>query len=104
MPKNAKLDSTVTKPGQAEKRSSRQSGCLTAAGRERLRQAILERRPWQWATGPKTSAGKAKSALNGKARQKGEKSAQEKRTEFAVIHRLMKSMGDLRTRVFASLR
>ena len=33
-------------------------------GRERLRRAILVRRPWLTSTGPRTQEGKAKSRLN----------------------------------------
>jgi hypothetical protein len=41
---------------------------LTPAGRERLRQAALRSRPWQFVTGPRTAAGTARSAQNGRSR------------------------------------
>lgn len=41
---------------------------LTAAGRERLRQATLANKPWLQSTGPKTREGKARSAANGRLR------------------------------------
>ena len=37
---------------------------------ERLRQAALKTRPWEKASGPKTPAGKARSAKNGHARKR----------------------------------
>jgi hypothetical protein len=46
-------------------------GPLSAAGRERLRQAALRNKPWEYSTGPRTPAGRAKSAKNGKCRQRG---------------------------------
>ena len=46
-------------------------GPLTAPGRERLRVAALATQPWTHATGPKTAAGKASAAANGRARQTG---------------------------------
>ena len=58
-------------------RSKRQG--LTAAGRERLRQAALAQRPWQFSTGPRTSPGKAQAATNGKVRQQGVLSVRDRR-------------------------
>jgi hypothetical protein len=52
---------------------------LTPAGRERLRLLALAERPWEHATGPRSPQGKARSALNGKARQRGEHSVCEAR-------------------------
>jgi hypothetical protein len=34
-------------------------------------------RPWEYSTGPRTAAGRARSALNGKIRQKGRYSIRE---------------------------
>lgn len=42
---------------------------LTPEGRQRLREAALKGRPWEHATGPRTAAGKAKSAANGLRKQ-----------------------------------
>jgi hypothetical protein len=39
---------------------------LTVEGRERLRRSALAHRPWEHSTGPRTAAGKAKAAKNGK--------------------------------------
>jgi len=52
---------------------------LTAAGRQRLREAALRNRPWEHSTGPRTLEGKRRSAVNGKRRQKGTASVRERR-------------------------
>ncbi|MDG3005906.1 hypothetical protein [Paludisphaera mucosa] len=62
---------------------------LGDAGRERLRQAALARRPWEHSTGPKTAEGKARSAANGKLRQKGPRSVRERRAEAAGFRALI---------------
>jgi hypothetical protein len=69
---------------------------LTAEGRERLRQAALANRPWQHATGPTTAEGKARSALNGRVRQKGELSARQLRAELAEVAELLADAGRCR--------
>jgi hypothetical protein len=73
----------------SEKKTSHQSGVdglkgplsvgrpkrnLTPEGRQRLREAALRNKPWQHATGPRTPAGKARVAENGRYRQRGRKS------------------------------
>jgi hypothetical protein len=59
-----------------------------------LRAAAIRDQPWRHATGPRTPAGKAKAALNGKRRQVAELSVREVRRELAgldgVIDRLAK--------------
>lgn len=37
---------------------------ISAETREKLRKAIRRNKPWLWSTGPKTAAGKKKSASN----------------------------------------
>ena len=71
-------------------------GPLTPEGRERLRQAALAGRPWRFATGPKTAAGKARVAENGKRRLGGELSAREVRRQLAALGGLATSMAELR--------
>jgi hypothetical protein len=66
---------------------------LTPAGRERLRQAALRSRPWRFSTGPRTAAGKARSAQNGRARQRGPVSARRLRAGLADVRALL---GELR--------
>src|SRR5262245_47228862 len=65
---------------------------LTPEGRERLRQAALGNMPWLRSTGPKTAAGKAKVALNGKKRQIGPRSVRETRADLAELRALLRQM------------
>ena len=89
---------TMAQPGPnprrvaAGKRNRRKRRGLTVAGRERLRQAALANRPWEQSSGPKTVAGKAQAALNGKRRQKGDQSQRELRALVADITALGKTM------------
>lgn len=66
---------------------------LTATGRQRLREAALAKRPWDRSTGPRTLAGKARSAANGKLRQTRELSVRELREQTADVRALIKEMG-----------
>jgi len=75
---------------------------LSPEGREKLRQAAVANRPWEHSTGPRTPEGKARSAANGKVRQKGPYSTRELRrlvepyrqllVEAAVLWDLMEHM------------
>jgi hypothetical protein len=56
---------------------------LTPEGRQRLREAALRNKPWQYSTGPRTPEGKARVAQNGRWRQRGKKSKREIRAELA---------------------
>ncbi len=58
---------------------------LTAEGRKRLRAAALANKPWLFATGPKTAAGKAVCAQNGKLRQAGPISVRRLRADLAEM-------------------
>jgi hypothetical protein len=80
----------------AGRENRRKRGALSVAGKERLRAAIAETRPWVRATGPKTAAGKARSAANGKRRQRGPLSTRELRAEMADVRRLIQQMRALR--------
>ena len=66
-------------------------GPLTEAGRERLRAAALRRRPWEQATGPRTAAGKAQAAGNGKRRQAGPRSVREVRADLREARALIRA-------------
>ena len=61
-------------------------------GLERLRAAAKATRPWERSCGPRTAAGKARSAQNGRLRQKGEKSVRELRAELASLFTLIHEM------------
>jgi hypothetical protein len=69
---------------------------LTVQGRERLRQAARTGRPWQFATGPRTAAGKARVALNLQRGQDGEPSARAVRRQLAALAGLAAEMAALR--------
>ena len=71
-------------------------GPLTPEGRERLRQAALARRPWEHATGPRTSAGKVQAAANGKRRQTSEHSVREVRSSLAAFATLAHDLSQAR--------
>jgi hypothetical protein len=71
-------------------------GPLTEAERERLRQAALRHRPWEHSTGPRTPAGRAQSALNGKRRQRGPQSLREVRAALKEVRELVRHMRQAR--------
>ena len=74
-------------------------GPLTDQGRQKLREAALLNRPWKDATGPRTQEGKARVALNGKARQKGPLSVRELRASLADVKELVRQMRETRARL-----
>ena len=63
----AKASSHTPDPRRSEiNRLNRQkSRGMSPEGRARVRAATLLHRPWEYSTGPRTEAGKARSALNG---------------------------------------
>ena len=74
-------------------------GPLTDQGRQKLREVALRNRPWEHGTGPRTREGKARVALNGKARQKGPLSVRELRSSLADIKELVRQMRETRARL-----
>jgi hypothetical protein len=80
----------------AGRRNQKLSRGLSAAGRERLRATALANRPWEHSTGPRTAAGKAAAARNGKVRQLGPRSVREIRAELADLGALVQAMRDAR--------
>ena len=70
---------------------------LTPQGREKLRQTALLHQPWRYSTGPRTPAGKARVALNGKVRQLGIRSVREIKADLADVRSLLREMRDGRT-------
>ena len=81
---------------QAGKRNRQLRGKLTPAGRKTLRESAIRHQPWKFSTGPKTAAGKARSAANGKTRQSGARSIRETRAELAEIRSLIEEMRQAR--------
>jgi hypothetical protein len=69
---------------------------LTAAGHEALRLTALKNQPWRRSTGPRTQAGKAKVAANGKSRQKGAQSVREMHGDLASVRELLTAMANAR--------
>jgi hypothetical protein len=72
---------------------------LPASTRERLRAAALRHRPWQYSTGPRTVAGKAISAANGRRRQTGPLSVRQRRALTADHAKFANVMAELRRTV-----
>ena len=69
---------------------------LSSDGRERLRQAALCNRPWIRSTGPRSAAGRAQAAINGKRRQVGPVSTRELKAELAAVRSLVRGLRGLR--------
>ena len=55
---------------------------LTQAGRQKLRESAIKNQPWRHSTGPRTLAGKERSAYNGRYRQDGEVSVRKAKAEL----------------------
>lgn len=71
-------------------------GPLSDEGRQRLRAAIFRIQPWIRATGPKTTAGKQRSAANGRLRQCGKQSVRQLRAELADVGLIVSSLRQYR--------
>ena len=69
---------------------------FTPEGLEKLRQAALKNKPWEHSTGPRTAAGKAKVALNGKKRQIGPRSVREVQADMQELLDLVREMKENR--------
>ena len=61
-----------------------------------LREAALMNKPWELSTGPRTAAGKAVVAENGRKHRKGEISVRERRAAVADVSHLFAEMAALR--------
>jgi hypothetical protein len=100
---NQKLPNPRRMAAGRENRKKR--GPLTPAARQRLREAALRHQPWKHASGPRTPAGKARAASNGKVRQIGPRSVREIRADLAdvadLIRRVSQSRGTIEQAVKA---
>jgi hypothetical protein len=65
---------------------------LVGLARQRLRESALRNQPWTHATGPRTPAGKARSAANAKKRQTGPRSVREIKRDLADLRGLLADM------------
>jgi hypothetical protein len=71
-------------------------GRFSPQGLERLRATALANRPWTKTKGPTSPEGRARAALNGRYRQRGEKSRREMRAELAGVFALVRQMSATR--------
>lgn len=69
---------------------------LTDEGRERLRRAAHAHKPWLSSTGPRTLAGKATAAANGKKRQLGLLSVREMKADLRKLRAMLRDMAESR--------
>ena len=81
----------------AGRRNRQLRGPLTPEGRERLRQSAIEHKPWRFSTGPRTAAGKARVANNGRYGQKTERSRRQMRAAVADVSTMIAQMAGYRT-------
>lgn len=72
------------------------AGPLTDAGREKLRAAAIRNKPWLYATGPTSPAGKRQAVRNGKLRQSGPLSVRELRRELVAARTLISQLVEVR--------
>jgi hypothetical protein len=88
---------------RAGRRNRQKRGPLTSEGKQRLREAALRHRPWEHATGPRTPAGKAQAARNGKLRQRGSRSVREIRADLADVAQWIGMLRQSRDRMAQAL-
>ena len=62
---------------------------FSSEGLKALQEAAIRQQPWKFSTGPRTQAGKAKVAKNGKRRQLRGRSVREVRRDMAGLLDLM---------------
>jgi hypothetical protein len=96
MPDGQSTHSLDERRSETNRRNRAKWRGFTPEGLEKIRATTLATQPWRYTTGPKTSEGKARSARNGRFRQKGEKSARELRAELADVATLMNKMTEAR--------
>jgi hypothetical protein len=95
----AKKETGVPNPKRVTAgRINRQKRKLTEAGRQRLREAAMNNKPWDYATGPRTDAGKAKSAQNG-WRQEADISFRRLREKLRDVQRSADELAELRRKM-----
>jgi len=80
----------------AGKRNRQLRGALSPVGRQRLRDAVLRDRPWEHSTGPRTAAGKAAVANNGRKTQKGNTSVRQQRAAMSEVRAMASQLRRLR--------
>jgi len=91
-----------TRSATAKRNRAKRKG-ITPEGREKLRATALHNQPWKFSTGPRTAAGKARVALNGKQRQIGPRSVRELRGDLAGLRRMADSLREHRQSLLSQL-
>ena len=76
----------------AGRRNRTKRGPLSDAGREALRQAAMRNQPWKRSKGPKTAAGKAKVAENGRRRYEGQQTIRKVRAKLKAVRDLIREI------------
>ena len=90
------IDSAYQPHIAAIRRPPRRPRRWTAEQRERVRQAALRNKPWLKSTGPRTAAGKARSAANGPNHRKKRVRSPEAEDAMADAKSLAARMVELR--------
>jgi hypothetical protein len=72
---------------------------LSPDARQRIREATLRNQPWLRSTGPRTEAGKAIVAQNGRKTQKDARSVPQVRADIAGINDLIRQIAELRSQL-----
>ena len=81
------------------RRNRRKRKGLTEAGRMRLRETALRNKPWLRSTGPRTTVGKIRAALNGKKRQVDDVSVRELRCELSDVGCMLERLATVRKQI-----
>ncbi len=81
-----------TDNNQPNQQSKQGRAYFTPEGLEKLRQTALANQPWKHAAGPRSAKARAQSILNGKRRQKGDRSRRELEAELAGLDALISAM------------
>ena len=84
---------------QAGRKNRMKRPPLSLESRQKLRVAAFKNQPWHRSTGPRTPAGKAKTARNGKVRQIGPRSIREIRAYLRNIMCLIEETRKIREAV-----
>ena len=85
MPDEGKVIISNPKRVQAGRINRMKRGALPLESMHRMRDAINKNKPWQRSTGPRTPAGKAIAARNGRVRQLNLRSIREIRADISGI-------------------
>lgn len=86
------MSGAPSSPCRGPRRSERRRVKFSPEGLERLRAAALANRSWEKTRGPITPEGRARSAQNGRYRQRAEKSRRELQAELAGVLTLVRPM------------